>query len=117
MQSDGDDIRLWIDEDRLGEFAMDLLTISEDVSDLFSSVDEKMSNLKSCYDSKQYENLMSSYRMFRKNYSIVKHNIVSYSDDLIAVINKVRAGDKDIAFLISQITDEAKRQANKIENL
>ena len=117
MQASGNNIQLAINEEDLSAFAMDLLTISEDISDMFSSIDNKMENLKNYFDGSKYDHLMSSYRTFRKNYSIVKNDIVSYSDDLIALINKVRKGDKDIAFLISQITDDTSKKAKEIENI
>ena len=117
MQATGNDVRLTIKEDDLSDFAMDLLTTSENVSDLFSSVDLKMQTLKNYFDGSKYDSLMASYREFRKNYAVVKNNIVSYSDDLIAVINKVRAGDQKIASLISQITEDTKQKAKEIENL
>ena len=113
----GNDIQLAIQEDDLSDFAMYLLTTSDEVSDLFSSIDSKMETLKNYFDGEQYDQLMNSYRSFRKNYSVVKEYIVSYSDDLFSVINKVRAGDKKIALIINQITEDTKQKAKEIENL
>ena len=45
MQSE-DDVTLWINEYELGDFALDLLNVSDNISDLFSRVDTKMSDLK-----------------------------------------------------------------------
>ena len=110
-----DDIHLTIREDDLSDMAMDLLNTSEEISDLFSSVDTKMDSLKNYFEGSQYNNLMASYRVFRKNYSVVKSDIVSYSDDLIAVINKVRRGDDTIASLIRSITEDTMQKAKEIE--
>lgn len=112
-----EDVELAIREDDLADLAMEILTISEDVTDIFSKVDSKMDSLKSCYEADEYSSLMAKYREFKKNYTVVKDNIVSYSDDLISVINKVRAGDKSIAFLIDSITEDTKDKASKIENM
>lgn len=112
-----EDHALAIKEDELSDLAMDILTLSEEVTDIFSKVDSKMESLKSCYEADEYASLMSKYRDFKKNYTIVKDNIVTYSDDLISVINKVRAGDKKIAFIIDAITEDAKEKASKIENM
>ena len=112
-----EDIKLAIREDDLADLAMEILTISEDVTDIFSNIDSKMASLKNCYDADGYNQLMAKYRDFKKNYTIVKDNIVSYSDDLIAVINKVRAGDKKIAFMIDNITEDTKDKASKIEKM
>ena len=112
----GNDIELAIREDDLSDLAMYLLTTSDEVSDLFSSIDSKMETLKNYFDGAQYDNLMASYRTFRKNYAVVKNDIISYSDDLISVINKVRAGDNKIAFIIEQITNDTLQKAKEIEN-
>ena len=112
-----EDIYLWINEDNLGSFAMNLLTASDDISEIFSSIDKKMEALKLCFDGKEYDHLMSKYRDFRKNYPVVKNNIVSYSDDLIALINKVRAGDKDIAFILENLTKYANEKATEVKEL
>lgn len=116
MQTE-EEISLWINEENLGSFAMNLLTASEDITEIFSSIDKKMEALKLCFDGKEYDHLMAKYRDFRKNYPVVKNNIVSYSDDLIALINKVRAGDKDIAFIIDKLTKYANEQAKEVIDL
>lgn len=117
MQASGNDIVLGIKEDDLCDFAMDILNLSDDVSDLFSSIDSKMESLKNYFDCAQYNNLMSSYRDFRKNYGVVKRAIISYSDDLIAVVNKAREGDNKIAFMISQISEDTSKKAQNVNNL
>lgn len=117
MQSNVEGVSLAINEADLGQMAMDILTLSEDVADVFSQVDSKMELLKNYFSGSEYDKLMNDYRTFRKNYSIVKEAIVSYSDDLIAVVNKARAGDTRIALLISDLTDETSKKAQKLENL
>lgn len=117
MQANGDNVILGIKEDDLSDFAMDIINLSDDVADIFSSIDSKMELLKNYFDGAQYNNLMNSYRNFRKNYGVVKRSIVSYSDDLIAVINKARAGDNKIAFMIEQISDDVSKKAQNVSNL
>ena len=116
MQTSGSDIQLGINEEDLGQFAMDILTLADDVSDLFSSIDSKMDSLKNCFDGAQYVSLMNSYREFRKNYGIVKRSINSYSSDLIAIVNKARVGDTKISFMIEQLTDDISKKAKNIKN-
>lgn len=116
MQSN-DDISFAINEGDLSDFAMDILTVSEDAADIFSKVDSKMEALKNCFECSEYDKLMNKYNSFRKSYSNVKASIVSYSDDLIALINKVKAGDKKVALAISDLTVENLRKAQNIEKL
>lgn len=117
MQSTGKDITLGINEDALSDFTMDILNLSDDVSDLFSSIDSKMESLKSYFDCEQYNNLMNSYREFRKNYGVVKRAIVSYSDDLICVVNKAHVGDHNIALLVDQLSEDTLKKAQNVKNL
>ncbi len=116
LAATGQDIHLGINEDTLSEFAIDISNYSEEVMELFSSIDSKMNELKAYFDGSEYENIMKSYREFRKNYSVVKNTILSYSDDLICVINKVRAGDKQIANLFDQMSEDVSNEAKKIRN-
>lgn len=117
MQSNASDISLNVNENDLSQFSMDLLTISEDVSDIFTSIDSKIESLNSYFSGKQYDKLMNKYRVLRKNYSIVKDTIVSYSDDLICLVNKVRSGDKHIALIIEDATVENLNKAKNVEKI
>lgn len=117
MVQSTNDIVIAINEEDLGQFAMDILTLSEDISDLFSSIDTKMNNLKTYFDCEEYQKLMNFYASIHRNYSVVKNSLVSYSDDLIAVINKVKAGDTKLAFMIDEISQLASAKAKEIENL
>lgn len=117
MQTSGDNIILGIKDDELGDFAMDILNLSDDVSDLFSSIDSKMESLKNYFDCSQYNNLMSSYRAFRKNYSVVKNSLVSYSDDLIAIVNKAHEGDSKLALIFNQASEDTLKKAQNVRNL
>lgn len=117
MQDSNENIVVAIREDDLSQFAMDILSLSDDISDIFTAIDEKMNSLKMCFNCSEYEKLMNSYRSFRKNYSVVKHNLISYSDDLITVINKVKAGDKNIAFMIDGISELTLNKAKNVEKL
>lgn len=110
-----DDIILAVNHVKLGDFAMNLLDISEKMSDIFSFVDSKMSNLEHYYSGSEYQKLMNSYRTFRRNYSVVKNGVVAYSDDLIALIHKVKAGDRKIALSIGDLTYSVKKKANEIK--
>ena len=108
---------LAMDEEELSQFAMDLIDYGDSVGAIFSKIDSKMQNLGNYYVGNGYNEFMKFYREFRKNYSIVKNTIVSYSDDLIALINKVQAGDHQIAFAINNITDAITDEAKKINEL
>ena len=100
-----------IREDELSELAIDIIDFNDEI---FNSVDSKMSELKAYYDCSKYYSLVNSYNEFKKNYSIVKQNIVTYSDDLIAVINKFKSGDNDVSVLVESDSMDVKQKATMI---
>lgn len=111
-----DDLFIAIKEDELGEIAIDFMNFNDELSELFSSIDSKMFELKSAFNSKEYQSLLNQYNEFKKNYSVVKNNINSYSDDLVAVINKMRTGDSNITSLLETKSDDVLEQAKLINN-
>lgn len=104
-----------INEEELSELAIEIIDFNDEIAELFNSVDSKISELKSYYDCSKYYTLSNSYNEFKKNYSIVKQNITSYSDDLIAVINRFKAGDKDVSLVVIGSSDDVKQQANMVK--
>lgn len=116
MSNGSEDIVLAIQEEELGNFAMDLLNTSDLIADVFNNIDAKMAELGTYYEAPEYKSLMNVYTEFKKNYAVVKNNVISYSDDLIAVVNKVQAGDKKLALLIEDLTKDTLRKAKEIEN-
>ena len=54
-----DDVFIAIREDKLGEIAIDFMNFNDELSELFSSIDNKMVELKSAFNSKEYQSLMS----------------------------------------------------------
>lgn len=103
-----------INEEELSELAIDIIDFNDELADLFSSIDGKISELKNFYNCSKYYPFLNSYNEFKKNYSIVKQNIVSYSDDLIAVINTFRTGDKDVSLALEADLSDVKEKATMV---
>lgn len=104
-----------INEEELSELAIDIVDFNDEIAELFSSIDGKMSELKAYYDCSKYYALLNSYNEFKKNYGIVKQNITSYSDDLIAVINRFKSGDKDVSFVVAGDSEDVKQKATMVK--
>lgn len=100
-----------INEEELSELAIDIIDFNDEIAELFSSIDGKMSELKSYFDCSKYYTLLNSYNEFKKNYAVVKQNILTYSDDLIAVINKFKSGDKDVSLVVAGDYEDVKQKA------
>lgn len=115
MNSDG--FSLSIKEGELSQIAMEIMTISDNVMEKFSEINGKMTELKRYFDGPEYDRLINRYNAFKKNYSVVKNNIISYSDELICIINKVRTGDKNVALVIDELAQDVSKKAKNIEKL
>lgn len=104
-----------INEEELSELAIDIIDFNDEIAELFSSIDGKMSELKSYFDCSKYYTLLNSYNEFKKNYAVVKQNILTYSDDLIAVINKYKSGDKDVSLVVVGDCEDVKQKATMVK--
>lgn len=100
-----------IREDELSELAIDIIDFNDEIADLFSSIDTKMADLKTFYNCSKYYSLLSSYNEFKKNYAVVKQNITTYSEDLIAVINRFKSGDSDVSLTVEGDSIDVKQKA------
>lgn len=104
-----------INEEELSELAIDIIDFNDEIAELFSSIDGKMSELKSYFDCSKYYTLLNSYNEFKKNYAVVKQNFLTYSDDLIAVINKYKSGDKDVSLVVAGDCEDVKQKATMVK--
>ena len=76
-----------------------------------------MHNLNQYYKGSCYDDLLNYYEQFRQNYAVIKENIVSYSDDLIAAIKHMNEIDINFAKIYSNLEDETKEKTKIIEKL
>ena len=88
------DTLLAINDETLGTLSLEVLDYVDDISEIFEEIDKQMSSLSACYQGKSRNLISAYYSDVKKNYSIIKNNIKSYSDDFICLINKMQANDK-----------------------
>lgn len=107
-----------INEEELRSLCMEILDYSESIAEIFDKVDEKFQELGECYNASSYHNFMSSYNDFRNNYLVVKKNINSYSDDLIALVQRMQDNANYLANMFINMTDEkiVKAKSVRVEN-
>lgn len=106
-----------INEDALGELSINILDFSDRISEIFEKIDNQMNSLSTCYQGESYDNLMNYYNNFRKNYQIIKENIVSYSDDLTTLLHHQKENDAYFASIISNFTTETNAKTKGTERL
>jgi predicted nucleic acid-binding Zn-ribbon protein len=85
----------------------------DNISEIFSKFDDDMDEVKKYYDSNSFKALCSSYESLKKNFNVIKENILIYSSDLGALIVKMKEGMLDLARLYETFKERyaAKRKA------
>ncbi len=106
-----------INEAALGELSIEILDYTDRISEIFKKIDDNMYRLGNCYQGKCYDDLLRYYENFRKNYPIIKENIISYSDDLIALVRHMNEADAHFAQIYTNLTNEAQGKTKIIEKL
>lgn len=109
-------IILGINEKDLQSLATDIMRLSDEINLILNKYDNKFFSLQSCYEGKSYNELKNYYASVREKYSTVKKNLVTYSDDFIALIRKMKEADKKIAGMFNEYTAETKAKTNKIND-
>lgn len=110
------DVVSGINEDELSLLSLEILDYSDRISEIFDRIDSCMERLPNYYQGLPCEKLMQYYKELTTYYPIIKDNIVSYSDDLIALIKKMKENDKFLTTLFQNYTDDTKNKMKSIIN-
>lgn len=103
-----------IKEQELKDLAIEIMKYADDISEILNKYDNKFYELDSYYEGKAYNDLKSYYGNIRDQFRIVKSNIVTYSDDFIALIEKMKDGAASLTKLFNQLEQDTKDRMKKI---
>lgn len=103
-----------IKEEELSSLSMEVLDYSERIAEIFGKIDTKFQLIDEYYESPSYVKFKEAYSSFRLNYQVVKNNIVSYSDDLIRLISKMKEGLDEVIVIMDTYTQDRKSKAKEI---
>lgn len=106
-----------INQDELEQLAIELIDYADDIGDLFNQINQKMSLINSYLSGDSLAQINNNYSFFKNNFKIAKENILSYSNDLIALIQKMKDGQLDLAKLFVSEADNINLMSQKIERL
>lgn len=95
-----------INEEELSSLTIEILDYADRISEIFDKLDDTIEKLPSCYQGKPCKEILSKYKDLSSNYSTIKDNITSYSDDLLALIRKMRDNEKSLTTLFQGYSDE-----------
>ena len=104
----------FINEDELVTLISELDNSLDVISGLFDKIDQTISGLPDCYKASASEAIMLSYQEFRKNYKIIKNGLQSYSEDYIALIQKMKSGDTSLSKMLTNFATDTKEKAKKV---
>lgn len=104
----------FINEDGIVELMAELDRYTDNISELFDSVDREIGDLPVCYKGSTSESIMNSYQNFRKNYKTIKNNLVSYSDDYAALIRKMKAGTETLSKMFTNFAEDTKLRVKNV---
>lgn len=103
-----------INESDLDELCMQILDYADDASEIFQKIDLAIEPLPEYYKSDSCDEIMRRYQEFRKSYSIIKGNIASYSDELIALKRKMAEDGSYLTKLFTSYTEIAQNDLKKL---
>lgn len=110
-----DSVMLGVKEYELSNLSLEILDYSDRISAILDKIDSRMNDLSAHYQGDSYKELMNYYTELRSSYSTIKDNIISYSDDLAALLIKVKENDKTLASLFDEFTVDIRQQIKSIE--
>ncbi len=110
------DVVAGINEDELSLLSLEILDYSDRITEIFDKIDSCMDRLPNYYQGTPCVALMNYYKQLTTYYSIIRDNIVTYSDDLIALIKKMQENDKFLTTLFQNYTDDTKNKMKSIIN-
>ena len=83
-----------------------MLDYKERVSRIFDRIDSVMNRLESCFQGPPCNKIMERYQAVQAAYPVAEGNLVSYSDDFITLINRMRENDKYLSGLFQGFTED-----------
>lgn len=111
-----DNLLFGINEEGLTNLSLELLDYADEISTILSKINLKIEQLSDNCDGSAINAIKDKYHNFKQNYNVVKNNVNSYSNDLIALIQKAKQTDKNITRIFEEGITDLKQDAKKIEN-
>lgn len=110
------DVIAGINEEDLSSLSLEVLDYADRISEIFDKMDTCMNKLPNHYQGSPCKELIDFYNELSTYYPVIKKNIISYSDDFIALIQKMQDNDKYLTTLFQDYTDNTKEKIKSIMN-
>ncbi len=111
------EINLAINSEGLEKLALDFMTSADNLSILFDKLDEKFETLESYLECDALEVIKEKYQSLKDNYSIIKKNAISYSDDMSILNRKMAEGDRELTNIANQGKGTVEDMKSKVKEV
>ena len=108
------DVVAGINEDELSNLSLEVIDYADRISEIFDKIDACMDKLPTHYQGETCSSIINFYNELTPYYSIIKDNIISYSDDFIELIKKMQDNDKYLVSLFQNYTDDTIKKIKSI---
>lgn len=88
------DFMFGINEKAFPYLCNEIDALYEKIYEVFNKIDNDIEELTQYYDSTDGTEYVNKYKDFRKNYSIIRANLESYSKDLETLVEKIKSGTR-----------------------
>lgn len=86
------DVSSAIRESDLDNLIISIMDTADDLSIIFDKINKEVFELQEYFKCDAMDSILNEYDEIKSNYSIIHDNILTYSDDLIDVKNKIKSG-------------------------
>ncbi len=108
-----ENIHLEVNEYGLEQLSMDFLTISDNISIILDQIDEKFQTLKDYLKCDSMDEITNKYENIKNNFTIIKDNVISYSDDMVILNRKTSIeGAQRLTNIINNSSDNVTTSGN-----
>ena len=101
-----------INETELENLSSEVLSYRRRILKILKRVDSSMNRLKRSYQGPPSSKIIDNYAEIREAYPIVQENLKNYSDDFLALIEKMRNNEKILSNLYLEFSDRIQQQIN-----
>lgn len=111
-----EEVIVGVNEEGLSSLSLDTSDVADQISEIFDKIDLCMEKLPTYYQGDSCSKIMDYYNDLKSNYPIIKKNIISYSDDFTALVQKMQEHDKNFSILIQGYTEDTINKRKSITN-
>ena len=105
-----------INDEELTSLSEEILKYVDNISSILERLDRSIERLPGCYRGEASDKLMRRYSEIESSFSVLESNLRSYSEDLKALIVKMKEGDQSLSRIFQEATNDAQGRLRAAES-